>query len=121
MDETQFDRIRERMVREQLEAREITDKRVLEAMRRVPRHRFVPPEEAENAYEDRALPIGYGQTISQPLMVAVMLQEAKLTGRERILEVGAGSGYQAALLGELASEVISIERLPELARKAEQT
>src|SRR5438105_1533127 len=121
MDEERYDRLRERMVREQLEARDIFDRRVLEAMRRVPRHRFVPPEEAENAYEDRALPIGFGQTISQPLMVAVMLQDAKLMGSERVLEVGAGSGYQAALLAELASEVVSIERLPELAHKAVQT
>lgn len=121
MNEEQSDWLRERMVREQLVARDITDARVLKAMRQVPRHRFVPPEESGNAYEDRALPIGYGQTISQPLMVAVMLQDAGLTGTERVLEVGAGSGYQAALLAELAREVVSIERLPDLARRAEQT
>ena len=121
MNDEQFASLRERMVRDQLEVRDITDRRILEAMRRVPRHRFVPSDQAINAYDDRALPIGFGQTISQPLMVAVMLQEAKLTGSERVLEVGAGSGYQAALLGELAAEVVSVERIAALAEKSGQT
>jgi len=106
------------MVQEQLEARDITDLRVLAAFRRVPRHAFVPPEWIPHAYEDRPLPLAQGQTISQPLMIALMLQLAQLTGTEKVLEVGAGSGYQAALLGELAREVITIERLPLLAESA---
>jgi len=83
---------------EQLVARGITDARVLEAMRRVPRDVFVPPESQESAYDDRALPIGGGQTISQPYMVAAMVQALRLTGGERVLDVGTGSGYQAAIL-----------------------
>jgi protein-L-isoaspartate(D-aspartate) O-methyltransferase len=119
MTEQQFAEARECMVREQLMPHHITDTRVLEAMGRVPRHRFVPPEFADQAYEDHPIPIGLGQTISQPLMVATMAQMLRLTGKERVLDVGAGSGYQAAVLGELAAEVISIERHPELAARAE--
>jgi protein-L-isoaspartate(D-aspartate) O-methyltransferase len=104
---------------EQLVARGITDARVLEAMRRVPRAAFVPEEAQAQAYVDRALPIGSGQTISQPYMVAVMTETLRLTGSERVLEVGTGSGYQAAVLGELASKVITIERVPELAEAAQ--
>src|SRR5262245_29368751 len=107
MDERTFAAARERMAQEQLQTREISDLRVLDAMRRVPRHRFVPPDQVEFAYEDRALPIGLEQTISQPLMVALMVQMLKLTGEERVLEVGAGSGYQAAVLAELAREVLT--------------
>jgi protein-L-isoaspartate(D-aspartate) O-methyltransferase len=105
----------ERMVRLQLENRDITDQRVLAAMRRVPRHQFVPTGVRAAAYEDHPLPIGRGQTISQPYMVAFMTQALALRGRERVLEVGTGSGYQTAILAELCAEVFSIERVPELA------
>ncbi len=97
---------------------EIKDERVLAAMARIPRERFVPPEERQLAYEDRPLPIGLDQTISQPFIVALMTQELGLTGSERVLEIGAGSGYQAAILAELARTVIAVERLPTLAETA---
>ena len=106
---------------EQLVARGITDVRVLDAMTRVPRDAFVPSESQTAAYADRALPIGFGQTISQPFMVAAMTEALRLTGCERVLEVGTGSGYQAAILSMLAREVITIERQPELAAAARQT
>jgi len=93
---------------------EIRDERVLAAMAHIPRERFVPPEERELAYEDIPLPIGLGQTISQPLIVALMTEALELTGGEKVLEVGTGSGYQAAILAELARLVISVERLPAL-------
>jgi len=109
---------RERMVVEQLERRGIRDPRVLQAMRKVPRERFVDPAMIERAYEDQPLPIGFGQTISQPYMVARMCELAALTGRERVLEIGAGSGYQAAVLAELAREVFSVERIAQLADQA---
>jgi len=99
-------------------AREIKDKRVLEALARVPRERFVPPEYQQIAYEDRPLPIGLNQTISQPYIVAVMTQGLELTGDERVLEVGTGSGYQAAILAELCRQVVTTERLPELLEAA---
>lgn len=99
-------------------AQEITDQRVLEAMRHVPRERFVPKDLRWTAYENRPLPIGYGQTISQPLMVAMMTQALQLTGNEKVLEIGTGSGYQAALLAELALKVISVERIAPLAQRA---
>ena len=102
-------------------ATDIRDQRVLDALSRVRREAFVEPELREHAYEDRPLPIGHGQTISQPRMVAIMLQELGLRGHERVLEVGGGSGYQAALLAELAREVVSVELLPELVGKARQT
>jgi protein-L-isoaspartate(D-aspartate) O-methyltransferase len=98
--------------------RDIRDERVLSAFARVPRERFVPLELVDQAYEDRALPIGEGQTISQPTMVAIMLEALELAGDERVLEVGTGSGYQAALLSLLAREVITVERIPELAATA---
>ena len=101
-------------------AREVSDPRVLNAIARVPRERFVPPELRLQAYENRPLPIGYGQTISQPLIVAVMTQALDLRGDERVLEVGTGSGYQAALLSQLAAHVVTVERVPELARQAER-
>jgi protein-L-isoaspartate(D-aspartate) O-methyltransferase len=116
-----FEDARERMVTDQLAARGIRDQRVLDAMRRVLRHAFVPEESRALAYADRALPIGSGQTISQPLMVALMTEALLLTGTERVLEIGTGSGYQAAILAELAREVISIERRPELAETAHAT
>ena len=107
---------RERMVREQLVA--ISDPRVLEAMRRVPRHAFVPDEVRERAYEDGPLPIGHMQTISQPFIVALMCELAVLRPDSRVLEVGTGCGYQAAVLAELAGEVYTIEIVEPLARSA---
>lgn len=98
---------------------EIRDKRVLEVMSRVPREKFVPPELRHAAYENRPLPIGLAQTISQPLIVAMMTEALELTGREKVLEIGTGSGYQTAILAELADTVVSVERLPELAESAE--
>jgi len=109
---------RHRMVEHQLAARDIDDERVLEAMDRVPRELFVPAELRERAYDDAALPIGEGQTISQPAMVALICELLGLTGDERVLDVGTGSGYQAAVLAELAAEVHTIERIPELADRA---
>jgi protein-L-isoaspartate(D-aspartate) O-methyltransferase len=112
---------RERMVADQLVARGIRDARVLDAMRRVPREAFVPAASRALAYADRALPIGSSQTISQPYMVAVMTEALSLSVTARVLDVGTGSGYQAAILGELARDVITIERRPELARIASET
>src|SRR5262249_45129690 len=116
-----FDEARVRMVTEQLEARGISDRRVLDAMLRVPRHLFVPTSTQMLAYADRALPIGEGQTISQPYMVALMTEALRLTGGEDVLEIGTGSGYQAAILAELAGDVLTVERRPELAHVAQQT
>ncbi len=109
-----FDAQRTRMVEDQLKGRGITDPRVLAAFRKVPRHQFVPEGLAREAYADRPLPIEGGQTISQPYMVALMTSRLRLQGHERVLEIGTGSGYQTALLAELALEVFSVERLPEL-------
>jgi len=106
------------MVEHQLRDRDIEDERVLEAMERVPRHVFVPEGLRDRAYDDAALPIGWGQTISQPYMVARICEALSLRGSERVLDVGTGSGYQAAVLAELADEVHTIERLPELAETA---
>jgi protein-L-isoaspartate(D-aspartate) O-methyltransferase len=100
---------------------EIKDKRVLAAMARVPRERFVPPDQQSMAYDDRPLPIGLDQTISQPLIVALMTEALELTGDEKVLEVGTGSGYQAAILGELTRQVVTTERLPVLAESAQKT
>jgi protein-L-isoaspartate(D-aspartate) O-methyltransferase len=111
-------RLRERMVAHQLEDRGVADSRVLAAMREVPRHLFVSDEQAEEAYDDRALPIGGGQTISQPYVVALMLEALAVRPDDRALEVGAGSGYAAALLSRLAREVVAIERDPELCERA---
>jgi len=99
---------------------EIRDKRVLEAMAHVPRERFVPPEEQHLTYEDRPLPIGFDQTISQPLIIAMMTEALELSGDEKVLEVGTGSGYQAAILAELARLVITTERQPALAERAKE-
>jgi len=118
--EAVFRERREAMVRDQLRRRRIRDERVLRAMSAVPRHLFVPRFLQEVAYADGALPIGHRQTISQPYMVALMLEALELEGNERVLEVGAGSGYQAALLAELAGEVWSIEIVPELAEAARE-
>lgn len=105
---------RDRMVREQLVARGITDKAVLSAMRKVPRHLFVAEALAGKAYEDHPLPIGFGQTISQPYVVAVMSQLLETQPGMRVLEIGTGSGYQAAVLAEMGLEVYTVERLREL-------
>jgi protein-L-isoaspartate(D-aspartate) O-methyltransferase len=113
-------RLRHRMVDVQLRSRGIADEEVLAAMERVPRHLFTPPTQRHSAYDDGPLPIGLGQTISQPYMVARMSELLSLTKESRVLEVGTGSGYQAAVLAELAGEVWSIERLPELAQRAEE-
>jgi protein-L-isoaspartate(D-aspartate) O-methyltransferase len=109
---------RARMVEHQLRQRGISDERVLLAMERVPRELFVPEELRQYAYEDGALPIGHGQTISQPFIVATICALLALDGHERVLDVGTGSGYQAAVLAELAREVVTIERVPELAEGA---
>jgi len=111
---------RARMVEFQLRERDITDPRVLEAMGRVPRHLFVPPDSLQLAYSDMPLPIGQRQTISQPYIVALMTQCLELKGDETVLEVGTGSGYQAAVLAGLARQVYSLERLPELAERARE-
>jgi protein-L-isoaspartate(D-aspartate) O-methyltransferase len=116
----EFSAQRELMLSTQLRARGIRDERVLAAMARVPRHEFVGEDLRSQAYEDHPVPIGKGQTLSQPYIVAVMLQALALDGSERILEIGTGSGYQSALLAEMAREVFSVERLPSLARSAEE-
>jgi protein-L-isoaspartate(D-aspartate) O-methyltransferase len=110
--------LRALMVEHQIRRRGIRDSRVLQAFLRVPRHLFVPPEYREEAYEDRAVPIGEQQTISQPYMVALMTEAVALTGTERVLEVGTGSGYQAAILSMLCAEVFTVERRPALAARA---
>jgi protein-L-isoaspartate(D-aspartate) O-methyltransferase len=109
------------MVEQQLLGRDIADERVLRAMLAVPRELFVPPAERDRAYQDSALSIGAGQTISQPYMVARICELLALRGDERVLDVGTGSGYQAAVLAELAGEVHTIERVPELAERARET
>jgi protein-L-isoaspartate(D-aspartate) O-methyltransferase len=111
---------RQQMVDRQLIARGIQDGRVLDAMRRVPRHEFVPEGVRAAAYEDRPLPIGQGQTISQPYIVGLMTELSKPHPGQRVLEVGTGSGYQAAVLAELVAEVYTIELIPELARQAQE-
>lgn len=111
-------RARDKMVEEQLMSRGIKDPRVLTAMTKVPRHLFVVEEMREQAYDDRPLPIGEGQTISQPYMVALIAEALALKGEERVLEVGTGSGYEAAVLAELCAHVFSVERLEELAARA---
>lgn len=104
----------------ELQAKGIRDLAVLRAIAQVPRHLFVPPAVRHRAYEDSALPIGAGQTISQPWVQARSLEVARLTGREKVLEVGTGSGYQTALLAQLADQVFSVERLPALAQQARE-
>lgn len=122
MDENeQFEGQREYMVREQIERRGIRDPRVLAALRTVPRHLFVPPDQRHWAYSDGALRINMGQTISQPYIVALMTGLMELEGGECVLEVGTGSGYQAAVLAQIAEKVYSIERHPPLAESARQT
>jgi protein-L-isoaspartate(D-aspartate) O-methyltransferase len=111
-------RARAVMVERQIAARGVKDGRVLEVMRQVPRHLFVPPDQAAQAYDDHPLPIGSGQTISQPYIVAFMTEQLRLKGTEKILEIGTGSGYQTAVLSRLAARVYSIEIRPELAAEA---
>lgn len=108
---------RQKMVETQLIPRGIKDPRVIEAMRKVPRHLFLDEALWPEAYEDHPVPIGEKQTISQPFIVAIMTEALQLKGREKILEVGTGSGYQAAILAELADQVYSIERLPSIAKR----
>lgn len=114
-------RERERMVDLQLVGRGIRDERVLAAMRRVPREAFVPDSLADEAYEDGPLPIGEGQTISQPYVVALMCEAARVAPGARVLDVGTGSGYAAAILAEIAAEIVTIERHPALAERARET
>jgi protein-L-isoaspartate(D-aspartate) O-methyltransferase len=118
MDEESFQRERREMVDRQIAARGVQNPRVLEAMRKIPRHRFVPEAYRSAAYEDRPLPIGEGQTISQPYIVAVMTELLQPDPRDTMLEIGSGSGYQAALLSQLVSRVITLERLPAIAEQA---
>jgi len=115
-----FPKARERMVAEEVVAKGITDPRVLEAMRAVPRHRFVLEPLEHEAYGSSALPIGFGQTISAPHIVALMSEALRLTGTEKVLEIGTGSGYQAAVLARLTGRVVTVERVPELARRAQR-
>ena len=117
---TPFSNLRLRMVDSQLRARGVSDERVLDAMLRVPRHEFAPERCRDQAYEDHPLPIGQGQTISQPYMVARMLESLALSPGDKVLEVGTGSGYLTALLAELAAQVFSVERHPELAEAARE-
>lgn len=117
-DTAEMRRLRLSMVEEQIFERGVRDSRVLEAFRSVPRHMFVPEGEREYAYEDHPLPIGFGQTISQPYIVALMSEVLQLCGNEKVLEIGTGSGYQAAILALLSRRVYSIERIPELASEA---
>ncbi len=114
-----FQKERLAMVEEQLRRRDIFDPRVLEAMAKVPRQSFVPADYQSAAYEDRPLSIGEGQTISQPYMVAIMTQSLALKGKERVLEIGTGSGYQTAILAELSQVVFTVERIPRLIQKAQ--
>lgn len=117
---TDYEKEREHMVESQLARRGIKDKRVLEAMRQVPRHLFIPEDMRSLAYCDGPLPIGHGQTISQPYIVALMTEFLELTGQEKVLEIGTGSGYQAAILSRLAHQVYSLERHAALAQQAEK-
>ena len=110
---------RERLIEEL--RREISDEKVLRVMAKIPREAFVPRESRHLAYEDRPLPIGAGQTISQPFIIALMTQTLELVGTEKVLELGTGSGYQAAILAELARQVISTERIPKLTQSAKRT
>lgn len=120
-EEDAFTKIREMMVDEQIMERGISDRRVLSAMEKVPRHRFVPETNQSMAYADMALPIGYGQTISQPYIVALMTEELALQPGEKVLEIGTGSGYQAAILAELTDKVYSVEIIEPLGQQAAAT
>jgi protein-L-isoaspartate(D-aspartate) O-methyltransferase len=117
-EEREFNHLRHLMVERYLMARGIRDERVLQAMREVPRHLFVPPAMVSKAYGDSPLPIGHKQTISQPFIVAKMIEMLELTGNEKVLEIGTGTGYQACVLARVAAKVYSIERINDLAMKA---
>lgn len=117
-EEIRYSRLREEMVSGQIETRGVSDERVLSAMRKVPRHEFVPLKKRPYAYGDFPLPIGKGQTISQPYIVALMTELAGLRGDEKVLEIGTGSGYQAAVLAEIVKKVFTIEIIQELAESA---
>ncbi len=119
--EEKFEEMRRKMVERQIVARGIRDGRVIRAMLKVPRHFFVPEHYRNEAYNDYPLPIGHGQTISQPYMVAVMTEALELNSDHKVLEIGTGSGYQTAILAEIAREVYSVERVKELAERAETT
>lgn len=121
MKNTDFDELRKKMVEEQLIPRGISDKKVLDAFGKVPRHKFVPEEFQDSAYNDYPLSIGDGQTISQPYMVSLMTESLVLKGDEKVLEIGTGSGYQMAILLEIAREVYSVERSEVLAHGASKT
>jgi len=112
--QSEYDRLREQMVKYQIEARDVKSKPVLNAMKKVPRHEFVPEKYRKEAYNDHPLPIGYGQTISQPYIVALMTELADVTKGEKVLEIGTGSGYQAAVLAEITDSVFTIEIITEL-------
>jgi protein-L-isoaspartate(D-aspartate) O-methyltransferase len=116
-----YEKERRRMVDEQIVGRGVKDERVLAAVRKVPRHEFLPEAMRGMAYADNALPIGEGQTISQPFMVALMTELLGLAGMERVLEIGTGSGYQAAVLAELCGKVYTVERIKAIAEKARET
>jgi protein-L-isoaspartate(D-aspartate) O-methyltransferase len=118
MRKNRYEQLREAMVSTQIETRGVKDARVLAAMRKVPRHLFVQEALWERAYEDHPLPIGEGQTISQPYMVAVMTEALKLKGKEKMLEIGTGSGYQTSVLAELCEQVFTIERIDALTKMA---
>ena len=120
-DSTRFARERERMVEQQVIARGVADPRVIEVMRRLPRHLFVDEALRDRAYGDHPLPIGEGQTISQPFIVGRMTELLRVAGPEKVLEVGTGCGYQAAVLAELAARVCTVERIPRLASRARET
>ena len=120
MNDDPYTLVRERMVRYQIEDRGVHDPGVLDAMRQVPRHLFVPPELREAAYQDRPLPIGRGQTISQPYIVAAMTELLLLKKADKVLEIGTGSGYQAAILAKLARIVITVERIADIAEDAKK-
>ena len=119
-EEKKFVALREKMVKAQIVSRGIKDKKVLEAFRKVPRHLFVKPEQHTVAYEDHPLSIGFTQTISQPYIVALMTELLEISDSDKVLEVGTGSGYQTAILAEIAEEIYTIEFLKELAKKSEK-
>ncbi len=119
-EETDWQLERLQMVNGQLKSRGISDERVLSAMSKVPRHHFVPQDRIGSAYADGPIPIGEGQTVSQPYMVAIMTQSLELKGDEKVLEIGTGSGYQSAILMELVMKLYTIERIPELAERAKK-
>ncbi len=112
--------LRQNMVKEQIIARGIIDKQTLNVLKKIPRHLFVPQELIDNAYEDHPLPIGYGQTISQPYIVALMTESLNLRANDKVLELGTGSGYRTSILAEMSKEVHTVERIKELSEKAKQ-